>query len=101
MIPQPIHIDTAILGQELPDSADARFGMRLLQSLWSSRTRVVSGMTLTEGLALMPAGNDHDLVLWVESPWISPDRDCLARLHMALSLGADIAWACDSENPVR
>ncbi len=99
MIPQPIHIDTAILGQELPDSADARFGMRLLQSLWSSRTRVVSGMTLTEGLALMPAGNDQDLVLWVESPWISPDRNCLARLHMALSLGADIAWACDSENP--
>ena len=99
MMTKPIHIDTVVLGQEPPDSADARFGMRLLQSLWSSRTRMVSGMTLAQGLASIPAGNDQDLVLWVESPWISPDRDCLARLYKALDPGVDVAWACDSENP--
>jgi 2-polyprenyl-3-methyl-5-hydroxy-6-metoxy-1,4-benzoquinol methylase len=92
-------LDTVILSQALPDSADARFGMRLLQSLWSAHTRVVSGMGLEEGLALVPAHSDQDLVLWIDSPWLSPDRHCLARLQAALEAGAEVAWACDSLRP--
>lgn len=90
-------IDTVILGRGLPDSADARFGLRLLQTQWSAHARVLSGLTLAEGLELLPLQSDA-WVLWVDGPWISPDRQCLSRLYSALQVSpvADVAWACDS-----
>jgi SAM-dependent methyltransferase len=96
----PPAIDTVILGQGLPDSADARFGLRLLQMQWSAHTRVLSGWTLAEGLALAPPQDDA-WVLWVDGPWVSPDRQCLTRLHEALQRHPekDVAWACDSTHP--
>lgn len=94
-----IHPDAVVFAQGLPDSADARFGLRLLQSLWLPQTRVVLGMTLVQGLALLPICGEHELVLWVQSPWITPERHCLQRLHTALQHGADVAWACDSQHP--
>ena len=93
-------IDIVILGQGLPDSADARFGLRLLQSQWSAHTRVLSGLTLAEGLNLLHL-QDNALVLWVDGPWISPDRQCLPLLYSTLQGNpvVDVAWACASTDP--
>lgn len=94
-----IQPDAVVFTQGLPDSADARFGLRLLQSFWRPDTPVALGMTLAQGLELLPARSDNELVLWVQSPWISPERHCLQRLHAALQHRADVAWACDSQQP--
>ena len=94
-----IHPDAVVLTQGLPDSADARFGLRLLQSYWRSDTPVALGVTLGQGLELLPARSEYELVLWVQSAWVSPECHCLQRLHAALLHGADVAWACDSQQP--
>jgi 2-polyprenyl-3-methyl-5-hydroxy-6-metoxy-1,4-benzoquinol methylase len=94
-----IHPDVVVFAQGLPDSGDARFGLRVLQSLWSPQTQVVLGMTLAQGLALAPARSEDEWVLWVQSPWVTPEAHCIARLAAALQGGADVAWACDSLQP--
>lgn len=96
-----IHVSAVVLGKGLPDSDDARFGLRLLQAQWPAHCRVLLGMALVDALALLPA-DDAALVLWVGSPWVTPDARCLARLHSALvesAGGVDVAWACDSQHP--
>lgn len=94
-----IHPDAVVFTQGLPDSSDARFGLRLLQSFCRPDTSMALGMTLEQGLEFLPARNENELVLWTQSAWLTPERHCLPRLLAALRRGADVAWACDSEQP--
>lgn len=96
-----VQLSVVVLGKGLPDSDDARFGLRLLQAQWPTSCRVLLGMALADALAVLPT-DDAALLLWVDGPWVSPDARCLERLHAALADFAgevDVAWACDSKNP--
>jgi SAM-dependent methyltransferase len=94
------HLAAVVITHNLPDSADARFGLRQLKSLCSPKTRWLIGMTLEQALALLPEHGADELVLWLDNAWLTPDVCCIPRLVAALQQGADVAWACDATQPV-